>query len=270
MSHPPSPGPAGPAPRGVLIDSFPESAFRYLEWDALVCIDVMLASTAIVTALGQGRRTFVAADTEAARALAGGWDAPLVRGSDDGAPRAGLDGPDSPTELEAAAPERPLVTCSPPGTELLLNTRTAACSLVLSFGNLSATAEWLTPRCNRVAIIGAGVREEFSCEDQMAAAWLAERLVGRGYQPCSRRTADLIQRWSGIEPRLAAWGNSAARLDELGCGAEVEWVISHVDDSPVVARLHGAEVVRADGEPVDTAERAGHPGGPHAAVHEVG
>jgi phosphosulfolactate phosphohydrolase-like enzyme len=263
---------SNPAPsrRAVLIDSFPESAFRYLEWDALVCVDVMLSSTTLVAALEQGRRAFVAPDAASARALADEHGPALAWGSDGGVPLPGLDAADFPTELSRRPQEAALVLHSPPGTDLLLNTRTAARSLVLSFANLSATARWLTECCDRVAILGAGVREEFSCEDQMAAAWLAERLVQSGYTTFSRRTADMVQRWSGIEPRLAAWGNSAARLVDLGRKADVDYVAAHVDDSSVVARLHGDELLRADEDRALSSPRAVASGERPASLSEAG
>ncbi len=46
----------------VRIDALPESAWRYAGYDAIVCIDVLLSSTTIVTALAQGRRVFAAPD----------------------------------------------------------------------------------------------------------------------------------------------------------------------------------------------------------------
>ncbi len=45
--------------RSVSIDALPESAWRYSRsYDAIVCIDVLLSATTIVTAVAQGRRVF--------------------------------------------------------------------------------------------------------------------------------------------------------------------------------------------------------------------
>ena len=44
--------------RTVKIDALPESACRYSGYDAIVCVDVLLSATTIVTAVAQGRRVF--------------------------------------------------------------------------------------------------------------------------------------------------------------------------------------------------------------------
>ena len=108
---------------------------------------------------------------------------------------------------------------------------------------------------SRVALLAAGCREEFSCEDQMAAAWIAGRLVDCGFEPEDRHTADIVRRWSGIAPALAGWGNSAAQLRREGRGDEVEFVLAHVDDVNRACRCEGNEVrLETVTEPVD-AER---------------
>src|SRR4029077_3870757 len=68
------------APRKVVIDVFPESAFRYRGRDAVACIDVMLATTTLVTAAARGWRGFVAAGVEEARSTAGRLGGALVAG----------------------------------------------------------------------------------------------------------------------------------------------------------------------------------------------
>ena len=55
----------------VKIDAFPESAFRYLGYDAIVCVDVIRATTTAVTAVAQDRRVFPVASVEDAFTVAG-------------------------------------------------------------------------------------------------------------------------------------------------------------------------------------------------------
>ena len=226
----------------VVIDAFPDSAFRHRERDAVACIDVMLATTTLVTAADQGRRSFVAARPDDLRALAARLGDTLVAGALEGAAPGAFEVPDGPCALVRRAHDvRPLVLASPPGTELLANAAAAGAVFVASFRNLSATADALA-RYGRVALLAAGCREEFSCEDQMAAAWIAERLLGVGFEPEDRRTADAVRRWSGIPPSLAGWGNSAADLRRAGRDDEVEFVIGHVDDVPYSLLFQGHEV----------------------------
>jgi phosphosulfolactate phosphohydrolase-like enzyme len=226
----------------VVIDSFPESAFRHRERDAVTCIDVMLTTTTIVTAAAEGRRIYVAAGLDQMRSLAAELGDVLIAGSLEGAAPGEICLPDGPCALaHAGLDPRPLLLASPPGTELIANAAGTAAVFVASFRNLSATAAALA--CHlRVALLAAGCREEFSCEDQMAAAWIAERLLDQGFAPGDPRTADIVRRWSGIPPSLAGWGNSAADLRRIGRGDEVDFVIGHLDDVSCSLVLRGDEV----------------------------
>jgi len=237
--------------RTVVIDAFPDSAFRYRACDAVACIDVMLASTTLVTAAEEGWRAFVAAGVDEARSLASRLGDALVAGGPEGGARGTFEIADGPCALAGRrVPGRPLVLASPPGTELIANAAgTGAVTVyVASFRNLTATAAALA-RHDRVALLAAGCRDEFSCEDQMGAAWIAERLLGHGFEPEDPRTAAIVRRWSGIPASLAGWGNSAALLRRSGRGNEVDFVIGHVDDVASSLVFQGSEV-RAEAAPV--------------------
>jgi 2-phosphosulfolactate phosphatase len=231
-----------PARRTVLIDAFPDSAFRHRERAAVACIDVMLATTTLVTAAGQGRRALLASSPEELRAVTRGLEGAIVAGHLEGVPPATFTLPDGPCALlRQGEGDRPLVLASSPGTELVLNAAGGGVVYLACFRNLTATATALSAH-SRVALLAAGSREEFSCEDQMAAAWIAGRLVDSGFEPEDRHTADVVRRWSGISPALAGWGNSAAALRREGRADEVEFVLGHVDDVPRPCRCEGNEV----------------------------
>jgi hypothetical protein len=76
----------------------------------------------------------------------------------------------------------------------------------------------------------------------MAAAWIAGLLLRQGFVAEDRRTDDVVRRWEGIEPSLAALGNSAAQLRGWGREADVEFVLSHVDDLPLACAVTDSEV----------------------------
>jgi hypothetical protein len=76
----------------------------------------------------------------------------------------------------------------------------------------------------------------------MAAAWIAQRLLDLGFEAEDRRTGEIVRRWSGIAPALAAWGNSAAQLRREGRGQEVDFVLAHVDDVDSPCRCEDGEV----------------------------
>jgi phosphosulfolactate phosphohydrolase-like enzyme len=231
-----------PARRTFVIDAFPDSAFRHRERAAVACIDVMLATTTLVTAAAQGVRARVASSPEDLGTATRGLEGPIVAGHLEGVSPGVFALPDGPCALlRLGAGDRPLVLASPPGTELVVNAAGGGPVFLACFRNLSASASALAAH-SRVALLAAGCREEFSCEDQMAAAWIAARLVGSGFEPEDRRTAEIVRRWSGIPPALAGWGNSAAQLRREGRGDEVEFVLSHVDDVDRACRYDGNEV----------------------------
>jgi phosphosulfolactate phosphohydrolase-like enzyme len=231
-----------PVRRTVLIDAFPDSAFRHRERAAVACIDVMLATTTLVTAAGLGRRTLLASSPEELESVTRGLHGAIVAGNLEGVAPGVFTSPDGPCALlRQGEDDRPLVLASPPGTELVRNAAGGGAVYLACFRNLSATASALAAH-SRVALLAAGCREEFSCEDQMAAAWIAGRLVDSGFEPEDRHTADIVRRWSGISPALAAWGNSAAALRREGRGDEVEFVLGHVNDVPFPCRCEGNEV----------------------------
>lgn len=228
--------------RTFLIDAFPDSAFRHRERDALVCIDVMLATTTLVSASRAGRRAFVAGDLQEARRLQASFpDARLARGREVPA-QDGFELTDDPRPFEDAAGDaRPLILFSPAGTTLIAHAAETGPVFLACFRNLGATAAALAGR-RRVALLSAGHRDEWSCEDQMAAAWVAERLLEAGFAAEDRRTEDVVRRWKGISPSLAGWGNSAAWLRRDGRSEEVDFVMNHVDDVAQACVCEGREV----------------------------
>ena len=241
----------------VAVDAFPDSAFRRRGSDAFACIDVMLATTTLVSAAAEGRRAFLAADCEDMRALLGRFPDAILAGELEGTGNGEFVVPDGPCALaRTAADQRPLLLVSPPGTALIVNAVEGGGTVFLAcFRNLAATAAALASH-NRVALLAAGCREEFSCEDQMAAAWIAERLLDLGFEAEDRITADVVRRWTGIAPALAGWGNSAAQLRRLGRSEEVDFVIAHVDDVNRACLCEGREA-RLAGGPVGTAASGG-------------
>ncbi|HEY7509379.1 MAG TPA: 2-phosphosulfolactate phosphatase [Vicinamibacteria bacterium] len=233
--------------RTVIADAFPDSVFRHLERDAVVCVDVLQATTTLVTAVAQGRRAFAASTPAEAAQLAAGLDRPLLAGEAAGPRAAPFELPDSPAALARDADrDRPLVLCSRPGTELIRNAEAAPAALVACFRNASATAAYLARHHRHVAVLIAGVREELSCEDQMAAGRILARLFAHGFAPADRRTAQMAGRWSDVDVALAAWGNSASLLREDGRGEDVDFVLAHVEDVPFACAYRRGEVGRAD------------------------
>jgi phosphosulfolactate phosphohydrolase-like enzyme len=227
--------------RLARIDALPDRAGRHAGYDAIVCVDVLLSATTLVTAVGQGRRVLVARDVPQASQLLKALANPMLLTD-------ALESPDLPLRFAGPAwlarggrETRPLVHVSPLA-EMLAAAPPEATVYVACVRNLDATASELALHHRRVVILGAGDRGEVCSEDQMTAAWLAVRLQQRGFELEGRHTVSTVQRWGGFDPSLIGLSRSAERLRIRGRAAEVEFVLSHVNDLDVVCAWAGHEV----------------------------
>ena len=227
--------------RLVRIDALPGSAWRHSGYDAIVCVDVLLSATTLVTAVAQGRRVLVASDTPQASALQAGVSGSMVLtdvlDSSDGALR--FAGPSGLAREGRGG--RPVVHVSPLA-QMVAAAPPRARVYVACVRNLAATVNELARRHRHVVILGAGDRGEICSEDQMTAAWLAIRLRQRGFELEDRNTVGEVQRWGGFDPSLIGLSRSAERLRSRGRGAEVDFVLGHVDDLDVVCFCAGHEL----------------------------
>jgi 2-phosphosulfolactate phosphatase len=78
----------------------------------------------------------------------------------------------------------------------------------------------------------------------MCCAWIAELLVAAGYEPQDAQTAGIISRWHGAAVEEILDGASAEYLRRSGQVADLEFVLSHVDDLSAVYRFTDGEVVQ--------------------------
>jgi phosphosulfolactate phosphohydrolase-like enzyme len=229
--------------RKVRIDALPESACRHFDADAIVCIDVLLSSTTVVTALALGREAFTARTLQEALAVGRRLHGPLLAHELGSGPPAPFDGGVGPAALSARADvERPLVLVSAL-SQLLVNASPIPAVYVACLRNLSATAEVLAARHDQVALLGAGHGSEVRFEDQLAAAWIARQLVEHGFEPADLGTAAEMERWSAADISLVSWGKSAEELRRAGRQEEIDFVLKTVDDLEIVARYGGGQIL---------------------------
>lgn len=227
----------------VSIDTYPESAFRHLECDALVCIDVIEATTLMVTAAHQGRSVMLAPSAEDALALRPQLSpTPLLSFPREvGTPTRAL-----PMGLAALARlddrSQPLIVAGSPGARLVLNAGTAPAVYVACFRNLTATAAALAAVAGKVVLIVAGEEGESRCEDEMAAARIARFLIERGCRPADNATTDAVGRWGDVDLMLVRYGKSVEDLRVAGRNDDLEFILSHVDDLDFVCRFAQGEV----------------------------
>jgi 2-phosphosulfolactate phosphatase len=228
----------------VVIDCFPGCVARYRRGYTVVAIDVVRATTTAATAVASGRRCFPVTSVESARRLACRIKGALLAGEQGGAMPPGFDLNNSPTELLGRGDiARPLILLSSSGTKLLHEASACEATIVACLRNYNRVADDLARNVARVALIGAGTRGEFREEDQLCCAWIAERLVARGYSPENGNTMDMISRWSGAAVDSWIHNKSAAYLRASGQQADLEFVLSHVGDLDATLRLRSGEVL---------------------------
>jgi len=228
----------------VVIDCFPESASQYQDGHAIVAIDVIRAATTAVTAVAGGRRCFPVASFDAAMARKRTLAEALLVGEIAGAMPFGFDLNNSPADLAARRDvARPIVLLSSSGTRLMDAARHADAAYVACFRNARALGRALAGRHARIAVIGAGSREEFRDEDQICCAWVASELVARGYRAADLRTRELIARWGTAPAGACAEGKSADYLRRSGQGHDLDFILTHVDDLDAVFAVSAGEVV---------------------------
>ena len=92
-------------------------------------------------------------------------------------------------------------------------------------------------------MIGAGTRGQFRREDQMISAWVSEKLLAQGFEAADARTAELVQRWHGANPKEIGTGRSAEYLRRSGQLYDLEFIIHHIDDISIVPQLVDGELV---------------------------
>ncbi|MBI3005428.1 MAG: 2-phosphosulfolactate phosphatase [Ignavibacteriales bacterium] len=167
--------------RKVVIDCFPGSTEKYEERYAIVAIDVIRATTTAVTAVARERRCFPVPSIEAALPVAARLNNPLLVGELGGNMPYGFDLTNSPAQVDARTDvDRPMILLSSSGTQLIHGAQKGEAAYVACLRNYEALARYIARCHDRVAVIGAGTRNEFREEDQMCCAWIAELLLEEG------------------------------------------------------------------------------------------
>ena len=242
----------------VIIDSLPGSAERYVDDWTIVVVDVIRFTTTAATALSLGRVVYPARSSDSAFAVASTLKEPLLAGELGGNVPYGFNMTNSPVQVVAlrqipcgsfTAASRPIVLVSSSGSQLLLNAATAKSVYLGCLRNITVLTEYLVPRHDRVAVLGAGTRGQFRREDELCCAWIAERLGDKGFEYADENTADLVKKWHGASTEIIREGNSADYLRRTGQVHDLEFILHYQEDLNVVPKL--AE----NGTIVDVAEQ---------------
>jgi 2-phosphosulfolactate phosphatase len=247
----------------VVIDFLPQNVERYRDDYAIVAVDVIRATTTLMTAISRGRRCYVADSVDSALACAARLEGVLLAGELSGDVPPAFHLSNSPAALVRRADvERPMVLVSSSGTQLLCSARGCAAVYIGCFRNHRAVADHIAGRHARIAVIGAGTRGEFREEDQMCCSWIAARLVDCGYR-AEAATLALVSRWKDAPVESCLVSKSVDYLTRTGQVDDLEFVLSHVNDLDLVGMLVEDEVVIPERSP-----ESRRPGTAHALVSE--
>lgn len=144
-------------------------------------IDVLRASTTIITALANGCHAIVpvADPVDARRRASARWvDGALVAGEQRGEPIPGFDLSNSPLEFRAGRVRgRTVFFTTSNGTRALLAARAAEAIGVAAFVNVTAAAAWAAGGGRDVAVLCAGERGSSSLEDWVCAGLVVQRIL---------------------------------------------------------------------------------------------
>lgn len=190
-------------------------------------IDVLRASTSIVTALGNGCLGVVpVAEVDEARRRVADVPGALLAGERGGDAPAGFDLGNSPLEFtQERVAGRTIVLTTSNGTRALLAARTAAVVGVAAFANLTAAADWALGHGRNVVVVCAGELGGRALEDEICAGLLVDRLLANVPRatpgPAAAAAVEAARSYAKDLARLAEAAPHARRLAAKGRGPDV-------------------------------------------------
>ena len=204
-----------------------------------VIVDILRASSTIVTALGEGvSHVFPVASLEECAAY-GQQHGCLTAAERDGLPAPGFDLGNSPFGfLDAARPVRgrALSISTTNGTAALRRSLAAAEIVVGSFLNLGAVADFARQQQRDVLVVCAGWKGRFCLEDTVFGGALAERLSADFDIRSSDATLAALHLWEQGRADLPAYLLQSAhvrRLNSLEASQDFEFCL-RIDAYPKV------------------------------------
>ena len=208
-----------------------------------VVIDVIRATTTIVTAFGHGVRSVlpVASPEEARRARAATPDAVLA-GERGGKRMAGFDLGNSPREFtREAVGGRDVILTTSNGTKALRAVGEGRVVAIGAFLNRAAVADWLVARGEDALIVCSGYEGIFSLEDSVCAGAVVDRAMAQSGELMlgdgARASQVLWARYAPELPHLlpdTGWGRHVVSIG-LGPDLELCAALDVTDAVPVMA-----------------------------------
>lgn len=189
-----------------------------LRGQVAVIVDILRASSTIVTALGEGvTHVFPVASLEECASYGQQYGC-LTAAERDGIPAAGFDLGNSPFGfLDAARPVRgrALTISTTNGTGALRRSLAAEAVVVGAFLNLGAVADFARQQGRDVLVVCAGWKGQFCLEDTVFGGALAERLANDFDVRSSDATLAALHLWQQGKVDLPAYLLQSAHVRRL-------------------------------------------------------
>ena len=213
----------------------------------VIVIDVLRASTTIITALSNGAREIIPVTTvESAVKISGNLfgDVILLGGERNGRMIDGFSLGNSPAEYTAERVRgKAIILSTTNGSQALVKARYARELFVCGFVNIGTVADalWRTPR--DFTIVCAGNDGALSMEDSVCAGMLISRIAASGGAEPEMSDGALVARTlhrtfgRGILKMIRS-SEHGRRLQEIGMGADLK-LCSGIDTLPVLPLLEG-------------------------------
>jgi 2-phosphosulfolactate phosphatase len=182
----------------------------------VVIIDVLRASSAIITAFANGASEIIpVAEAEVAREYkTRGY---LVAAERDGFVLDFADFGNSPFNFTKEKVEgRTIVYSTTNGTGIIALASRCRLTAIGSFLNITAISEWLSLQEKDVLLFCAGWKNRFNIEDTVCAGAIAQNLLGTGlYSTICDSTIAAVDLWSLAAPDLNGYIDKAAQRTRL-------------------------------------------------------
>ena len=213
-----------------------------LRGQVAVIVDILRASSTIVTALGEGVTHIFPVASLAECTAYGQQHGCLTAAERDGLPAPGFDLGNSPFGfLDAVRPVRgrALVISTTNGTAALRRSLAAAEVVVGSFLNLAAVADFARQQQRDVLVVCAGWKGQFCLEDTVFGGALAERLSADFDVRSSDAALAALHLWAQGKADLSAYLLQSAhvrRLNSLEASQDFEFCLrvdAYADVLPV-------------------------------------
>lgn len=223
----------------------------------VVVVDVLRAASTIATAVHNGARAVVPADSteEAIRiATSLGRDDVLLCGERQGMRVEGFDLGNSPSEFEPeAVRERTIVLTTTNGTRALADLGAARAVYVAALVNLSAVAQQLRDESNDTLVICAGRDGRVSVDDALCAGMLVDACASGGKG--AKETLDLgdgalaatglVEAYAPVDAKFLMKTAAGRSLRSIGQGDDIE-TCARLDSVLVVPVLRDRKIVSLD------------------------